>query len=102
MHLQTRTYAVLPISRSAYDEIRSKLLASGYSHASRQSGSEEHINLDGLMLRAIDPVPSTDAIPPTAPVIDVIRELLAADGWTQQPNSIAWCDGMQIVEIFGE
>jgi hypothetical protein len=48
----TYTYAVLPISPEAYQEIRGKLLAAGYSHAFNKSGNGEVIDMHGIAVMA--------------------------------------------------
>jgi hypothetical protein len=57
-HLQdsrmTHTYAILEISRAAYDEIRAKLEAASYQHTFIQKQSREVIDMHGIAV-AIEP-----------------------------------------------
>jgi len=43
----THTYAVLAVSKEAYDEIRKKLLQAGYEHAINRDGE---IDMHGIAL----------------------------------------------------
>lgn len=47
----TYTYAILPVSRSTYDEIRSKLSEAGYQHAFHQDEGSEVIDMHGIALK---------------------------------------------------
>lgn len=46
---QTHTYALLPVSKAAYEEIKARLLAAGYDHAVEEDGDRE-LNLYGLAI----------------------------------------------------
>lgn len=51
----SHTYAILEISKPAYDEIRAKLAEAGYDHAfhsNRAVGSREVIDMHGVALAA--------------------------------------------------
>lgn len=45
---QTHTYAILPVSRSAFEEIKSKLTEAGYEHVFDEDGNV--IDMNGLAL----------------------------------------------------
>lgn len=49
----THTYAILEVSASAYDEIKSKLEAAGYQHAFHDDKDEDGIVIDmhGIALK---------------------------------------------------
>ena len=49
---QTYTYAILEVSKSAFDEIKQKLLAADYGHAFSMDGKT--IDMQGIGLEAID------------------------------------------------
>jgi hypothetical protein len=54
---QTHTYAILPLSPAAYQEIREKLLAAGYGHAVHDRNdpaphSGECIDMHGLAVQS--------------------------------------------------
>lgn len=50
----TYTYAVLEVSRTAYDEILAKLAAAGYQHAFHDDGGSEVVDMHGIALRAAE------------------------------------------------
>lgn len=56
MVLVSYTYALLPVSRETFDEIKRALLAAGYEHAFRDDG--EVIDMHGIALQR--KVPDTD------------------------------------------
>ena len=47
----TYTYAILDVSRAAYDEIRKKLAAAEYQQAFHTSDGDEVIDMHGIALR---------------------------------------------------
>jgi hypothetical protein len=47
----THTYAILEISKAAYDEIRAKLKAAGYGHVFDQDEGKEVIDMHGIALK---------------------------------------------------
>lgn len=47
----TRTYAILEVSKEAYDEITKRLQAAGYTHAFQQTDSGTVIDMDGIALQ---------------------------------------------------
>lgn len=53
----THTYAVLEVSRAAYDEIRTKLVAYGYEHAIHEDDGRELIDMHGIGLAFAEEVP---------------------------------------------
>jgi hypothetical protein len=48
----TYTYAILEISRAAYEEIAAKLKAAGYQHAFHQEDGETVIDMHGIALKS--------------------------------------------------
>lgn len=48
----TYTYAILEISRAAYEEIRAKLEAAGYQHAFHKDDGEPVIDMHGIAVKA--------------------------------------------------
>lgn len=50
----THTYAVLQISRAAYDEIRGKLLEADYGHALHREEGFELIDMRGIALQSLE------------------------------------------------
>src|SRR5262245_44629824 len=51
---QTHTYSILEISRSAYDEIKDKLIEAGYQHAVMKEGEREVIDMHGIAIAQED------------------------------------------------
>jgi hypothetical protein len=49
-HLATHTFAVLDVSKAAYEEIKKKLEAAGYQHTFIQDGERIVIDLNGIAL----------------------------------------------------
>lgn len=47
----TYTYAILEISKAAYDEIQNKLAAAGYTHAFQQTSDGAVIDMHGIALQ---------------------------------------------------
>jgi hypothetical protein len=48
----THTYAILEVSPKAYDEIKKKLIAAGYTHAITGAGREkEVVDMHGIALQ---------------------------------------------------
>lgn len=45
---QTRTYALMEVSESTFQEIRRLLVEAGYEHAILHEGDEEHLNMSGV------------------------------------------------------
>ena len=69
MHNSTHTYAILKISQAAYDEIKTKLAAAGYSdqfHDKEKSGRTfPVIDMHGI---AVSPIKEpADALPSSTP-----------------------------------
>lgn len=50
----THTFAILPISQTAYEEIKSKLIEAGYQHAILEEAGQEVIDMHGIACAAID------------------------------------------------
>jgi hypothetical protein len=55
----THTYAVLEISREAFDEIAAKLQAAGYQHAFHKDDGETVVDMHGIALKpnTVKPLP---------------------------------------------
>jgi hypothetical protein len=54
MHIkQTHTFAILELSRSAYQEIKSKLIEAGYEHAIMQEGGQELIDMHSIAVTEV-------------------------------------------------
>jgi hypothetical protein len=56
----THTYALLEVSKAAFDEIAAKLRAAGYDHAFRDAGE---IDMHGLALVVGEAAPATASVP---------------------------------------
>lgn len=52
MTRSTHTYAVLEISKAAYEEIREKLEAAGYGNQFHNEGREELIDMHGIAVQS--------------------------------------------------
>ncbi len=52
----THTYAILEISRAAYEEIAAKLEAAGYQHAFHENDGEAVIDMHGIAVKNGDAV----------------------------------------------
>ncbi len=53
----THTYALMEVSRAAFDEIKAKLLAAGYDHAVHDDGAT--LDMHGIAL-VVDPCETAD------------------------------------------
>ena len=49
---QTHTFAILEISKAAYDEIKGKLIDAGYEFAIMKEGDMEVIDMHGIGIKA--------------------------------------------------
>ena len=60
----THTYAVLQISRAAYDEIRGKLLDADYGHALHREEGFELIDMHGIAVQALEVPAASPSLTP--------------------------------------
>ena len=51
----TYTYAILEVSKEAYEEIAAKLNAAGYQHAFHEDAGREVIDMHGIALKQETP-----------------------------------------------
>lgn len=59
----TRSYVLVPVSQSAFDEVKAVLLQAGYSRVFAQSNGSTVIDMHGLALVVSVPVVTTRTIP---------------------------------------
>lgn len=86
----THTYTILELSRSAYDEIKTKLQDVGYDHAFHQNeAGEPHIDMHGI---AVAPDPRDDGQPEQARDEHEFREFKTHDG-------VAWVRASSVVAV---
>lgn len=49
---QTHTFSILDISKTAYDEIKHRLIDAGYGHAIMKEGDGEVIDMHGIAIQS--------------------------------------------------
>jgi len=94
----THTYTIMKITRSAYDQIRTKLALAGYGHAIHDHGVEEVCDLSGIAVQAKGPPEDIQAR--AARLHDEVHEAAALVDAAEPMRTIGWApeEAIPIIE----